>query len=143
MSGAPLRPTVAIPRTVIAAMASHATREAPDECCGLLVGTPERIDESVPATNVRASPVRFQVDPAEHFALQRRLRGTGRSIVGAYHSHVGSDAVPSPADVAESHYPEFVNLIVSLKDPGGAVVRAFRISGAEVTEVPLAIEESG
>ena len=129
---------VTVAASVLAALTAHARDAAPDECCGLLVGTAARVDECVRARNVAASPVRFQVDPADHFALRRRLRGTSRSIVGAYHSHPRTPARPSPTDVAEAHYPEFVNLIVSLMDDEPEI-RAYRIAGSRVTELEIVI----
>ena len=99
---------------VLATVESHARRDAPLECCGLLVGTGDLIDEAVPAANVLASASRFELDPRVHLETNRRLRGTARSVLGAYHSHPRSAAVPSPRDLAEARYPEFVWMIVSL-----------------------------
>jgi proteasome lid subunit RPN8/RPN11 len=113
---------------VRAAMLAHARREAPKECCGLLVGTGPRIDECVPVRNVSPSPAtRYVLDPAEHIATRRRLRGTGREVVGCYHSHPASPAVPSETDIADAHYPEFAWVIVSLADPARPDVAAYRI----------------
>ena len=104
----------------------HARRDAPLECCGLLAARDGIIDEAIATTNVRASPVAFLIDPADHFKALRRTRGEGREIVGAYHSHPRSPAVPSPADLADAHYQEFVYVIVSLagSEPD---VRAYRL----------------
>jgi proteasome lid subunit RPN8/RPN11 len=146
---------IAIHRGVLDAIVAHARDEAPNECCGLLVGrddahpdtnaappavpdhsSPVRVADHVRCTNLEASPVRYRLDPAEHFAAIRRLRGTSDRIVGAYHSHPRSPAVPSATDLDEAFYPEFVWLIVSL---AGTVpdVRAYRI--AEGNFVPLRI----
>lgn len=128
---------IALAPGVAEQIASHAREAAPRECCGLLLGTPSRIDESVRTRNVDPNPNRFQVDPAEHIAWNRRLRGTRRSIVGVYHSHPASPAEPSASDIAEAHYPEFIYLIVSLAGTAAAWTRAFRILDARVTEVRL------
>ena len=129
--------SVEIRRRVLECVAAHASAEAPLECCGLLVGTQSLIDESVPTSNLAASRVRFQVDPREHFALQRALRGTERAIVGSYHSHPASHPIPSPSDVAQAYYPEFVHVIVSLAAPDGPQIKAFRISSGNVAAVEL------
>jgi proteasome lid subunit RPN8/RPN11 len=119
----------------LAAIGAHARRESPNECCGLLIGTTELIDEAVAARNMVAAPSRYQIDPRDHIAANRRLRGTGRRVVGAYHSHPRTPATPSSTDLAEALYPEFVWLIVSLA--GGALdYCAYLIAGAE----PLALE---
>jgi proteasome lid subunit RPN8/RPN11 len=125
--------------SVLDTMTAHARDEAPNECCGLLVGTPSRIEESVRTKNLAASPSRFLVDPREHIALNRRLRDSGRQVVGAYHSHVHSAAEPSPSDVAEAHYPEFVYVIVSLAEPQHAAVGAYRVEDGRVTAVALEV----
>ncbi len=111
---------------VIDAMIDHARRDAPLECCGLLAARDGVIDESIPTRNLKASLVAFLIDPADHFAALKRTRAEGREIVGAYHSHPRSPAVPSATDLAEAHYEEFLYVIVSL---AGAEpdVRAYRL----------------
>ena len=83
-----------------------------------------------------ASPARYRIDPRDHIALNRRLRGTGRAVIGSYHSHPATPAVPSPRDVAEAHYPEFLWLIVSLQgdEPD---YRLYRMAGGESFELEL------
>lgn len=122
---------------VLSLISAHARRDAPNECCGLLVGAGDLIDEAVPARNVLSHPSRYQIDPQDHIATNRRLRGTSRAVLGAYHSHPKSPAVPSPRDLAEAHYPDFIWLIVSLEGPAGSDFRAYRIEGREAVEVAL------
>lgn len=131
---------VLIPQSAIDAIVGHARATAPDECCGLLVGTESAIVEAVRARNLEPGPSRFQVDPADHIALMKRLRGSGRAIVGAYHSHPRSSAVPSPSDVSEAFYPDFVYLIVSLAAPDRPECRAWRICEGAVEEIALLVE---
>ena len=118
-------------------MIDHARDQAPIECCGLLAGTDGLIDECVRARNVRATAVAYEIDPREHLAARKRCRANGRVILGAYHSHPRSAAVPSVTDVAEAYYgSEFVYVIVSLeREP--PVVRAYRIEHGEVTAEDL------
>jgi proteasome lid subunit RPN8/RPN11 len=89
----------------------------------------------VPARNVLAHPSRYQIDPQDHIDLNRRLRGTARSVIGAYHSHPRTPAVPSPRDLAEAHYPEFVWVIVSLES-GSPAFGLFRIVDGAATAAP-------
>jgi proteasome lid subunit RPN8/RPN11 len=132
--------SIAITSDVLRAIVAHAADAAPRECCGLLVGTRCRVDESVPTRNVDPNPTRFRINPAEHIDLNRRLRGSGRTVVGVYHSHVRSAAEPSDSDVAEASYPEFVHVIVSLAGESQTAVRAFRIAAGVVTPLALEIE---
>jgi proteasome lid subunit RPN8/RPN11 len=122
---------------VLADMAAHAVAEAPRECCGLLVGTDGHVDESVRTGNLEAGVTRFLVDPAAHFALMKRLRGTGREIVGAYHSHPRSEAVPSTTDIAEAVSGDFLCVIVSLIDPDRPVTRAYHLRDGTAHELSV------
>jgi [CysO sulfur-carrier protein]-S-L-cysteine hydrolase len=118
-------------------LVAHARDEAPNECCGLLVGTSESIDDSVRTRNLEPSPTRFRIDPAEHIALNRRLRSTPHRVVGAYHSHPRSPASPSPSDNAEAFYPEFIYLIVSLAELDAPVIRGYRLVERNLHAVEL------
>jgi proteasome lid subunit RPN8/RPN11 len=126
-----------IQQHVIDAMIAHARDVAPNECCGLLAGADRLIDECIRTRNVKASPTEYLVDPADHFAAIRRLRNEGREVVGAYHSHPRSAAVPSPTDVSEAHYPEFVYLIVSLACADQPDVRAYAIEDGNFAQVGI------
>lgn len=135
-----MRIAAAVLREVIA----HAREDAPDECCGLLVGpAPPRgmataglIDEAIRAVNLDRGPARYRIDPAQHIAVQKRLRGTGRVIAGAYHSHPRSEPLPSRSDLDEAFYPDFVYVIVSLMRPAAAV-RAWRIRDGVAAEITI------
>ena len=125
-----------IRRAVLDEIVAHARADAPQECCGLLLGSEGEIEERVAAANLRRSAVAFLVDPADHFAAIRTARARGRAVIGAYHSHPGSPAVPSPTDIAEANDPAFVHVIVSLA-ASEADVRAYRIRGGQVEIVVL------
>ena len=118
------------------AIRRHGEETWPHECCGLLLGSEGEIEERVAAANLRRSAVAFLVDPADHFAAIRTARARGRAVIGAYHSHPGSPAVPSPTDIAEANDPAFVHVIVSLA-ASEADVRAYRIRGGQVEIVVL------
>ena len=128
--------SIRISAAALSAIRAHAERESPRECCGLLVGASAAIDEAIPARNLSANPSRYRIDPQDHITTNRRLRGTPRAVIGAYHSHPHSPAVPSERDLAEAHYPEFVWLIVSLM-AGEPDYRAFRIERGSATPVTI------
>ena len=99
---------------VLDGITAHAMRERPHECCGLLIGTGGTIVSLHESTNTAAQPcTRYTIDPADHFAAIRRARREGLEVVGAYHSHPGTPAVPSATDRAEA-FPDFLFVIVSL-----------------------------
>jgi proteasome lid subunit RPN8/RPN11 len=112
----------------------------PNETCGLLEGMREGIVVTVtaihPAANIAGNPRdSFAIDPAFHFSLQRALRGTGREVLGCFHSHPDGQAVPSRRDRDNGCADGFVWIIIAT----GVIddVRAY--SGPAFT--PLTIRE--
>lgn len=121
---------------MLAGIIGHARDAAPLECCGLLAGRDELIDEYICTDNIRASEVAYQVNPVEHIAAIKSLRARGRVIVGAYHSHPRTPAVPSATDLAEAHDADLLYVIVSLCDDRPDV-RAYRLHDGTFVEVPV------
>ncbi len=100
-----------------AALISHARREAPNECCGFLVGARGRVRFALAMQNVDPRPEsRYRIDDRQHIQIRRWLRRLSPplEIVGVYHSHPNSDARPSATDLAEALYPEWLFAVVSL-----------------------------
>jgi proteasome lid subunit RPN8/RPN11 len=130
---------VEIAKSAYDAIVQHARDAAPNECCGLLIGTPHRVDAAIRARNLEDSPTRFLIDPLDHFTAIRTARMRGQAVVGVYHSHPARDARPSPSDLQDASYPEYLFLIVSLaKDP--TEVRAYRLRNDAFVDVPLTID---
>jgi proteasome lid subunit RPN8/RPN11 len=125
---------VTLSEEIRAAIIAHARDGLPNECCGLLLARDGVIVEAVRARNALDSPTAYVLDPEDHFAAIRRGRREGLSVVGAYHSHPRSPAVPSPRDVAEAHDPDLLYVIVSLEGPEPAV-RAWRIVNGSTQEI--------
>jgi proteasome lid subunit RPN8/RPN11 len=121
---------------VLAGITGHARDAAPLECCGLLAGKDDLIDEYICAGNIRASEVAYQIDPVDHIAAVKSLRARGRTILGAYHSHPRTPAVPSTTDFAEAYYAEFLYVIVSLCDERPDI-RAYRLQSGKFVVVPI------
>ena len=129
---------VHMPRAVRDAVLDHARRALPDECCGLLIGAAAGADTRVtrawPARNLRRSPTRYLIDPADHFAAIRAARAAGLAVVGAYHSHPASPPSPSPTDTREADDAALVYVIAS---PAPAEVRAYRLDAGQLRRVEL------
>ena len=122
----------------------HARRAKPRECCGLLAGRGDRVVFSAATRNIARGVSRYQIDPAAHIALRRVLRAfvPPMAIVGVYHSHPRGDARPSPRDVSEAAYPEWIHLIVGRRG-GRPALAAFEIAGGRVREVPIVVDPAG
>ena len=94
----------------------------------MLVGSAGAIESAVRAKNLSDDPSRFLIDPKDHIQARRDARAAGLDVVGFYHSHPRSEAVPSPRDLADAAYPNHLYLIVGLL--GEAVdVRLYRFTG--------------
>ena len=129
-----------LPSAVRAAIVAHAIREAPNECCGFLLGVAGSVAYAFPATNVSKRPlVRFEVDPREHIALQRTLRRLVPpiSIVGVYHSHPSGPGGPSESDLREAADREWTHVIVDLRRRPGRL-SAWVIRDGRARRRPLA-----
>ena len=124
-----------ISKSAVANIFSHARETAPHECCGLLIGSGDVVERIVRAANADSRPTRYLIDPADHFSAIRFAREDGLDVIGAYHSHPASAAIPSPTDIAEAHNgPDFLYLIVSLADED---VRAYRVEDGRPIVVPI------
>ncbi len=132
---------VHVRRAAVDELIGHAREESPDECCGLLVGSPQAIRWTVRSRNLAASPTRYLIDPEVHFAVMRSARAAGFAVTGAYHSHPATGAVPSAADLAEADDPEFLYVIVSIAAGSGeADVRGYRVAEGNFHPVELVVD---
>ena len=77
-----------ITRHVLDGLIAHARDEAPFECCGLLAGDGEVIDEYVRTRNLRASEVAYEIDPRDHLAIIARAFATAAVRCSAPITHI-------------------------------------------------------
>ena len=131
--------SVTLSRAARAAVVAHARAEAPNECCGLLLGRGASIEEAARTKNVASNRYsRFVIDPKDHIDLRRAARARALDVVGFYHSHPRSMPVPSPADLAEAAYPGHFYLIVSLlAEPPEVAVYRLDDSGGNFRRLPV------
>ena len=116
----------------------HAQVENPRECCGVLLGRGTEIVDVVATRNLAQKATEFVIDPQGHIGALRDARRRGLEVVGFYHSHPHTDAVPSPLDLAEASYRDCVYLIASLAcDPGE--IRLFQYECDRYVEVSLTV----
>jgi len=110
---------IEVTRGVIATLLAESARAAPEECCGLLLGTDERIYEVLPAANVAQDPLtRFEIDPMTLLAAHKAARGGGAQVLGYYHSHPAGHPVPSATDCDHASGDHRVWAIVSGDEVG-------------------------
>jgi len=133
------RREVSVDRSTWEAIRDHASRDAPHECCGLLLGRGDRVVTSWSARNIAASPaVRYEIDPQNHFAAVRGARELGVDVIGAYHSHPRSAPSPSPTDLAEA-LADFLYVILGPVHDAGWHARAFELRHGNFEELGFVI----
>lgn len=130
-----------LPRGFADEIVAHARSEVPNECCGILGGKDGEILRLWRATNAEHSPFRYRVDDRELFQIYREIDGNGWSLAAIYHSHVRSEAYPSPTDISLAAWPDAVYLLVSLREPDAPVLRGYHIQNGQVTEAALEVIE--
>ena len=91
--------------------------------------------------------IAFQMDAREMAMAQRDIRSKELDLIGFYHSHTFSPARPSQTDITiamefESYrkklnFPEPLHLIISLEHTESPVIRAYRITDSQATEVSI------
>ncbi len=142
-------PEVRIDREALTAIVAHARRDAPNECCGLLVGRPGEILEAVPASNGASDPTRrYDISPVDYFAQIKRCRRISAAqpetfaVLGAYHSHPRRGPEPSERDTAQA-FRDFVFVIVGLGGAaGGMEIRAYTFEGEQLNPVELIVTDA-
>ena len=134
-----------IPSSVADELLDHARAEVPNEACGLLAGdlASGRATAFHPARNEEASPLRYNVHPDDLVRIVFDIEDAGQDLVGIFHSHTHTPAVPSPTDLRTAQYPDAFYVLVTLSDPNAGPadsLRAWRIRDGDSTEVELRIE---
>lgn len=120
-------------------MIQHALDDAPNECCGVLMATPDGQRYLRRLENADASPFSYSVRSDDLLDIFRRTDEGGEELVAIYHSHTHTQAYPSQTDVRMAFYPESVYAIVSLADRANPGLRAFRIVDGEIVELEVAL----
>ena len=110
---------ITIAEKQLADIREHGIRDYPYECCGLLLGrfgpAGKIVSETYPISNAReesAKRNRFLITPEELMKGERYARAHDLEVVGFYHSHPDSPAVPSQYDL-EHAWPTYSYIIVS------------------------------
>ena len=146
---------IKISKKIYEEMMDHAKKGYPNEACGILAGSPPKMDESAealvtdtdhavvsdffPMRNLDESSISYFMDPKEQLNVFKKMRTLGIEMNGIFHSHVASEPAPSQKDIRLAFYPEVSYLIVSLRDMKKPVLRSFKIKDEVVTEEEIKI----
>jgi proteasome lid subunit RPN8/RPN11 len=72
---------------------------SPYEACGVLIGmiigSVAKVEKALPVANSKRTRTSFELDPKEFYDAWNEAEKNGKEIVGIYHTHPVSSAVPS------------------------------------------------
>jgi [CysO sulfur-carrier protein]-S-L-cysteine hydrolase len=128
-----------ISRALLDEMVTHARAEAPNECCGMVASEDGRAVEVYRAVNAAASPLRYEIEPADQYRIEMAIEDSGRDLGAIYHSHTRSEPYPSQTDVNLAFHPHALYVIVGLAG-GEPDVRAYRIADGRIDDAELEVE---
>ncbi len=122
---------------VAARIASHLSAAYPLEACGVLIGSDSqdgrRVVDAIPVENAWPTQSekarRFILDPQHQLRIERSLDGTGKSLIGFYHSHPDHPAEPSAFDL-EAAWATYSYLIVRVSRDGAQEMRSWLLDDA-------------
>ncbi len=134
--------SLTIPRAIYDAIVGQSREELPNECCGLLAGTPDgTVSQRFPLINCAASPTRFESSPESMLSAMKHIREAKLEVLAVYHSHPSTPPSPSRIDMALQHDSGALTVIVSMAtDP--PEVSAWNLDVEPPTPVKLTILES-
>ncbi len=118
---------IRIPKSIYQRIVDHAKKEWPLECCGILSGRDETVEKAYELQNEEGSSVRYSMPPREQLRVFGEMEKKSIVMIAIYHSHPHTIPFPSETDVKFAFYPEVASIIISLKEEGNPVVKAFRI----------------
>lgn len=136
---------------------THCKNALPNEACGLLAGTithpsnetdsPTPNYKTIPSklttktitkvyllTNTDNAPNHYSMNPEEQLKAIKDARANDTEIIGCFHSHSHTPAVPSSEDKRLACDSDMEYLILSLQEPDCPVLKAFGITQQEHVE---------
>jgi [CysO sulfur-carrier protein]-S-L-cysteine hydrolase len=139
---------VHISRALLDDLLAHVLEDPANEICGVVAvsddgSSPEssRATGVHRAANKHASPMKFEIEPAELLAMYDAIERRGGRIGAIYHSHVRSPPYPSQTDVNfAANWPDVEWVIVGLARGAEPEVRSYLIEQGRIREVELRLE---
>jgi len=125
----------------------HGEETYPHECCGALLGTSRdgrrAVQQVVRCGNTRDDRPqdRYNIDPKELIAIQRRASQQGLEIVGFYHSHPDHPAQWSKTDLAEAHWLGCSYVITAVEKGSAGLTNSFALLGESEDDKHFETEE--
>lgn len=110
----------------------HCIKSLPNEACGLVAGVKKGNNKFIKKvylmTNIDCSSKHFSMAPEEQFAVAKDIRANGYVLLGNFHSHPHSPAMPSSEDIRLAYDKNMDYMILSLMDIDKPVLNVFNIN---------------
>lgn len=116
-------------------MVGHCLGALPNEGCGLFAMDGNEVVEVYEADSLWPSPRSYTVPPETHHSALVAAEAEGWRLGGVFHSHPSGDARMSMIDVRAALEPEWVYLVVGLRDE--PELRGWRVIEGQIEEVGL------
>jgi proteasome lid subunit RPN8/RPN11 len=122
---------------------NHAQKTYPDECCGLILGYKNSeykiVVEIIPTENVwntekgnftedqkHSTSRRYAISPQVMLHTQKAARNRNLNIIGIYHSHPDSPAIPSEWDRIYA-WTEYSYVILSVQNTQASELQSWTL----------------
>lgn len=129
-----------IARSLLDKVVEHAVRDAPNECCGVVLGRDATATTVRELENLAASPFRFDIDGRELLPLVFADDDASDQLLAIYHSHTRSEPYPSQTDVNfAAGWPGVEWLIVGVSKNAEPSSRSYLIDDGAIKDIELAI----
>ena len=117
-----------IDEEVAAHIRQHSRETYPNECCGALIGSGNRVSEGfcLPNMTEEGPRRRFLVRPDDYRAAEKRATDAGRELMGFYHSHPDHPARPSQYDLDHA-WPYFAYVIIAVEQGEPKAMTSWRL----------------
>jgi len=131
---------VILPNSLRQQLLEQALANPHREVCGLLGGSGQALLSYYPVKNIAADPAHeFLMDPAGQIGVMKQLRACGEQLLGIFHTHPTTSAMPSARDEQLAYYPYTIYFILSLMT-SPPDLRAYYFDGERFAERLLKIE---
>ncbi len=131
--------TLILPKKIKQQMLDHALASTKNEVCGLLGGKGNEVSHYYPVENIAKQPTRaFYMSAQGQLDAMQLMRVRKEEIIGIFHSHPNSAAMPSKTDLELASYPDVFNIIVSLRD-NPQKLNSFRYEGKKFSRITIKV----
>jgi proteasome lid subunit RPN8/RPN11 len=126
-------PTLHLPTSFRADLASWAAADYPHESCGLLIGERDNKVHAIRRVtrarnlNLERAHDRYELDPQDFMEADSAAREQGLEVLGVWHTHPDHPARPSETDRLAA-WPDWSYVIMEVTSEGVREMRSWRLN---------------